>query len=66
MPKWKQALREISRILKSGGVLLIEEPRVTFEWDEFERELISIGYRISERAKLLGNYFKSYLCILEK
>ena len=62
---WKRALRELSRVLKSGGALLIEEPLGMFNWKEFEDELISIGYKIPERAKLLGNYFKSYLCILK-
>jgi len=62
---WKKALKEISRVLKNRGALLIEEPRVIFKWNEFENELNSIGYEILEKAKLMGNYFKSYLCILK-
>jgi len=63
---WKKALKEISRVLKNRGALLIEEPRVIFKWNEFENELNSIGYEILEKAKLMGNYFKSYLCILKE
>jgi len=63
---WKKALKEISRVLKNRGSLLIEEPRVIFKWNEFENELNSIGYEILEKAKLMGNYFKSYLCILKE
>ena len=63
---WKKALKEISRVLKNRGALLIEEPRVIFKWNEFENELNSIGYEILEKVKLMGNYFKSYLCILKE
>ncbi|MGO9387093.1 MAG: class I SAM-dependent methyltransferase [Methanobacterium sp.] len=62
IPEWKTALKEISRILKPNGVLLIEEPEVNFNWIEFEQGIKSSGFNILNRDKVLSNGFQSFLC----
>jgi ubiquinone/menaquinone biosynthesis C-methylase UbiE len=63
IPLWKKALKEIYRVLKKEGVLLIEEPLYRFTWHEFENELINIGFKISKKRNIFFSYFRSYCCI---
>lgn len=58
---WQNALKEVYRILKPNGVLLIEEPHYQFEFDELETEMEHIGFKILEIKKFLFGYFRSYL-----
>jgi ubiquinone/menaquinone biosynthesis C-methylase UbiE len=62
VPRWKQALKEIYRILKTDGVMLIEEPRERFIFNELEQGFIKTGFKILNTKKWLFGYFASYLC----
>jgi SAM-dependent methyltransferase len=62
IPRWERALKEIHRILIPGGVLLIEEPRERFTFDELERGFDKAGFTIVSMKKWLFGYLTSYLC----
>jgi SAM-dependent methyltransferase len=65
IPEWKNALLQISRVLKSGGVLLVEEPKYRFSWEYFEFGIKNAGLDILDIKKwgLWGSLaFRSYLC----
>ncbi len=62
IPEWKTALLEISRVLKAGGVLLVEEPLYRFRWDDFESEIEKAGLSILDMKKLFFYGFHFYLC----
>jgi ubiquinone/menaquinone biosynthesis C-methylase UbiE len=62
IPHWPQALREMARLLRPGGVLLVEEPRARFDWPELERGIEGAGFKILEESKVLIDGFHSYLC----
>jgi ubiquinone/menaquinone biosynthesis C-methylase UbiE len=63
IPQWRKALCEMARVLKPGGVLLVEEPRARFDWPEFEQGIELAGFEILERSKVLIEGFQSYLCL---
>lgn len=52
IPHWRQALREMARLLKPGGVLLVEEPRARFDWPELERGIE--GRRVQDPGEEQG------------
>jgi ubiquinone/menaquinone biosynthesis C-methylase UbiE len=59
---WQEALTQVARVLKPGGVLLVEEPFARFTPREFETGLESAGLVILERRWVLPSYFRAYLC----
>jgi ubiquinone/menaquinone biosynthesis C-methylase UbiE len=66
IPPWQQALKETARVLKPGGVLLLEEPLYRFTWPELEAGIREAGMEIKERTAWLFGYFHSYLCKVHK
>ena len=60
---WQNALKEVNRVLKPNGVLLIEEPHFRFEFEELESEIENMGFEILEKKKFLFGYFRSYLAM---
>ena len=63
IPDWENALKEVHRILKPEGVLLIEEPHYRFEFEELESEMENIGFHILEKKKFLFGYFRTYIAM---
>lgn len=63
VPEWKKAIKEFARILKQGGVVLIEEPLhiPMYTWNEFENEFDKNGLTLLNRRNLIFNYFRSYI-----
>jgi ubiquinone/menaquinone biosynthesis C-methylase UbiE len=63
IPEWGKALLQISRVLKPGGVLLVEEPRRRFDWNEFESGIKQAGFEIVAMTKRFTPDFRLYfLC----
>jgi ubiquinone/menaquinone biosynthesis C-methylase UbiE len=62
IPQWTEALSQISRVLKHGGVLLVEEPRSRFNWNDFETGIKQAGFEIVDTTKCFAYDFRAYLC----
>ena len=62
IPEWRNALLQISRVLKSGGVLLVEEPKYRFSWKGFESGIEEAGLDILDTKRWVFMNFHSYLC----
>jgi ubiquinone/menaquinone biosynthesis C-methylase UbiE len=62
IPQWRKALSEVARVLKQGGVLLVDEPLYQFTWEELEYGIKSVGMDIIEVSNLFFQYFHAYLC----
>jgi ubiquinone/menaquinone biosynthesis C-methylase UbiE len=62
IPEWKRALMETFRVLRPGGVLLVEEPRYRFTWAELEQGITQAGFTILAMERFFLGYFRSYLC----
>jgi len=62
IPQWRKALSEVARVLKQGGVLLVDEPLYQFTWEELEYGIRSVGMDILEVSNLFFQYFHAYLC----
>jgi ubiquinone/menaquinone biosynthesis C-methylase UbiE len=62
IPNWITALKELTRILRVDGVLLIEEPHYKLSWSEFEKGIESVGLTIIGKQPFCLGYFHSYLC----
>jgi hypothetical protein len=53
---------EISRVLRPGGILLVEEPRYRFTWTELEQGIAQAGFEVLAMERFFLGYFRSYLC----
>lgn len=62
IPRWEEALMQISRVLKPEGFLLVEEPRHRFDWNDFESGIKQAGFIMVDLKTLLAGYFHFYLC----
>lgn len=63
IPNWQKAVREAARLLRKGGVLLIEEPQEdTFGWAAFEATAKASGFAILDRRYCMPFVTRSYLC----
>jgi len=62
LPEWKKALSEVARVLKPGGVLLVDEPRYQFTWQELESGFRNAGMDILQTSYFFFHYFHVYLC----
>lgn len=62
IPEWRKALKEIDRVLKAGGVALIEEPRHLFDWAELEEGIRMAKLNILQMKKFYLGYFRGYIC----
>ena len=62
IPEWRKALQQISKVLKSDGVLLVEEPKCRFDWADFESGIKDAGLNILDIKNWILLNFHSYLC----
>jgi ubiquinone/menaquinone biosynthesis C-methylase UbiE len=62
IPEWAEALSQTSRVLKPGGVLLVEEPKYRFDWNDFESGIKQAGFEIIDMKKRFVGDFHFYLC----
>jgi ubiquinone/menaquinone biosynthesis C-methylase UbiE len=60
--QWKEAVSEAVRVLKRGGVLLVDEPLYLFTWEELEDGFRNTGLEILEVSSLFFKYSHAYLC----
>ena len=62
IPDWQKAVKEAARMLRKGGVLLIEEPQEdTFGWAAFEAIAQAAGFVILQRRYSVPFVMRSYL-----
>jgi ubiquinone/menaquinone biosynthesis C-methylase UbiE len=66
IPQWKQAVKEVYRILKPGGVFLFEEPRYQFTFKELEAGTENVGFIRLEKRAWIPFYAYSYLWLRPK
>ena len=59
--KWRAAVKEVARVIKPKGVLLVEEPRVGFTWRELEEGIGASGLTMLDFRKFFFGYFRSYI-----
>ncbi|MBN1953576.1 MAG: class I SAM-dependent methyltransferase [Anaerolineae bacterium] len=68
-PDWSQAIAEVHRVLKPGGVLLGGEPKgkhdeeVAFEWTSFVQELERSGFDVVESKNMYLGFFNSFMAV---
>jgi ubiquinone/menaquinone biosynthesis C-methylase UbiE len=61
VPNWKDAVAEVVRTLKPGGVLLVEEPPYGFTLAQLEKGLRAAGLTMLESRGLLLRTLRTYL-----
>lgn len=60
---WDKALCEMYRVLRPGGVLLVEEPKERgFSWPALEARLEQTGFTICQRRDAIPFVARCYLC----
>lgn len=63
MTDWDMALREMRRVLRPGGVLLLEEPKEGgFSWPALEARLAQTGFTVCQTRDVVPFVIRSYLC----
>ena len=63
IPQWGEALREVARVLKPDGILLVNEIRHGWpSWAEFAEGLEAAGFALLESRKYLLGFLQSFLC----
>lgn len=65
VPVWTQAIAEVYRVLKPGGVLLGGEMRRTkdgkFTWSQFTQDLHAGGFTLLQTQGIYFGYFVSFI-----
>jgi len=66
VPIWPQAIAEVYRVLKPGGVLIGGEMRQTkdgaFTWAQFAQDLAAAGFQMRQSQGIYFGYFVSFVC----
>ncbi|WP_424358946.1 class I SAM-dependent methyltransferase [Methanocella sp. MCL-LM] len=63
IPDWQKAVKEAARMLRKGGVFLVEEPQEdTFGWAKFEAAAKANGFEILDKRYSVPLVMRSYLC----
>jgi ubiquinone/menaquinone biosynthesis C-methylase UbiE len=63
IPDWEKAVKEAARLLRSGGVFLVEEPQeASFNWARFEATAKANGFAILDKRYCMPFVTRSYLC----
>ena len=62
IPEWRKALFEVSRVLKLNGILFVDEPKVRFNWTDFESGINHAGLDILDVKNFFLTYCHAYLC----
>ncbi|MBN2391459.1 MAG: class I SAM-dependent methyltransferase [Anaerolineae bacterium] len=66
VPVWTEAVAEVYRVLKPGGVLVGGEMRRTkdgaFTWAQFAQDLAAAGFHMRQSQGIYFGYFVSFVC----
>ncbi|CAJ36848.1 predicted SAM-dependent methyltransferase [Methanocella arvoryzae MRE50] len=63
IPDWPKAVKEAARLLRKGGIFVVEEPQEdTFGWAKFEAAVKANGFEILDMRYSVPFVMRSYLC----